>query len=115
MVLFSDEKLNSYDHKVMFYNNLKHYLGAEIIRKQQEEELNLFFNSAPEILAIATSDGKFAKVNPAFSKLLGYSQEELTSKPFSEFIHPDDLKGTMSEYNDSLEKIELLTISSIVT
>jgi PAS domain S-box-containing protein len=104
MVLFSDEKLNSYDHKVMFYNNLKHYLGAEIIRKQQEEELNLFFNSAPEILAIATSDGKFAKVNPAFSKLLGYSQEELTSKPFSEFIHPDDLKGTMSEYNDSLEK-----------
>ncbi|MGM0579416.1 MAG: PAS domain S-box protein [Bacteroidota bacterium] len=104
MVLFSDEELKVNDHNVMFYNNLKHYLGAEILRKQQEEELNLFFNSAPEILAIATSDGKFAKVNPAFSKLLGYSQEELTSKPFSDFIHPDDLKGTISEYDDSLEK-----------
>uniref|UniRef100_UPI0025F93647 PAS domain-containing protein n=1 Tax=Marivirga sp. TaxID=2018662 RepID=UPI0025F93647 len=104
LVLFSDEELKAHDHNVMFYNNLKHYLGAEIIRKQQEKELSLFFESAPEILAIASPDGNFVKVNTAFSKLLGYSQEELTSKPFSEFIHPEDLKETITEYDDSLEK-----------
>ncbi|WP_375579842.1 PAS domain S-box protein [Marivirga tractuosa] len=102
LVLFSTEKLKYNDHNVMFYNNLKQYLGAEIIRKKQEEELNLFFESAPEILAIASPDGNFVKVNPAFCDLLGYTEEELTTNPFSEFVHPDDLLETTKEFGDTI-------------
>ncbi|MBK6265751.1 PAS domain S-box protein [Marivirga sp. S37H4] len=84
------------------FSSLENNLGAEIKRKQQEEELHAFFEYAPDIIAIATTDGYFAKVNPAFCKLLGYSAEELTSQPFSNFLHPNDLDGTINEYIETI-------------
>jgi PAS domain S-box-containing protein len=36
----------------------------------------------------------FTHVNPAFVRALGYSEEELTSQPSVNFIHPDDLEET---------------------
>lgn len=86
----------------MYFGHLENYLGAEIIRKQQQEEINAFFENAPDILAIADSDGKFRKVNPAFCKLLGYPEEYLTTKPFIEFLHPDDLNNTDKEYRKTI-------------
>ncbi|WP_296621662.1 PAS domain S-box protein, partial [Marivirga sp.] len=102
MVLFSDDKLKIHDQNVLFYNGLKQYLGAEIVRKQQEEELSLFFESAPEILAVVSPNGNFVKVNPAFCNLLGYTEEELTSQPFIDFIHPDDLEETTEEFGETI-------------
>jgi len=64
--------------------------GAEIKRKQQEEELNLLFNSAPDIICIAGLDRYFKKINPAMCAMLGYSEEELLANPLTSFIHPDD-------------------------
>lgn len=102
LVLFSDKKLKKYDRDVLFYNSLNQYLGAEIVRKQQEEELSLFFESAPEILAVASPHGNFVKVNPAFCNLLGYNEEELTNQPFTDFLHPSDLQGTIAEFNETV-------------
>ena len=62
LVLLSAEELKKNDLNVMFYNNLKQYLGAEIVRKQQEEGTqSLFPKNAPEILAIATSKRQICK------------------------------------------------------
>jgi PAS domain S-box-containing protein len=49
-----------------------------------------------EMMIIASMD-KFIKINPAVSKILGYSDEELLSKPFLEFTHPDDIEITQKE------------------
>jgi PAS domain S-box-containing protein len=46
----------------------------------------------------------FIKVNPAFTRVLGYSQEELLSRPFTEFVHPDDLGPTIDLVEKSLKK-----------
>ncbi|MDZ7756600.1 PAS domain S-box protein [Rhodohalobacter sp.] len=78
------------------------FLGAEIKRRQQEEELQLLFESAPEIIALTAQDGKFVSVNPAFCEITGYSEEELTSTPYQEFVHPDDLKETKKEYEETI-------------
>ena len=102
MVLFAENELKQNDHSIAFYNNLKQYFGAEIMRKQQEEELNLFFNDAPEILAVASPEGYFVKVNPAFCNLLGYPEEEIISTPFSEFVHPNDLMETTKEFGETI-------------
>ena len=53
---------------------------------------------------MATSSG----VNPAFERTLGYTSEELLSKPFSEFVHPDDRKPT-------LKTTEILASGSEIT
>jgi PAS domain S-box-containing protein len=67
---------------------------AEIELQKVAEENYRLFNNAVNLSAIATFDGYFKKVNPAWTHLLGWSEEELKSTPFSEFIHPDDLAST---------------------
>ncbi|MCW9041534.1 MAG: PAS domain-containing protein, partial [Flavobacteriales bacterium] len=102
MVLTSRESLKIDPFRVEVLSPLSNFLGAEIKRKQQEQELSLFFNSAPDILAIASSNGHFVKTNPAFTKILGYTEEELISKPFEYFLHPDDMERTIKEYSETI-------------
>ncbi|WP_290708758.1 PAS domain-containing protein [Flavihumibacter sp. CACIAM 22H1] len=75
-------------------------LGTEIRRKQQEEEMRLVFESAPDILAIVSPEGYFTRVNPTFCAIMGYSSQELTSRPYHMFIHPDDVMQTLKEFGE---------------
>ena len=51
----------------------------------------------PQVSAIATLGGTFEWVNPALTEALGWSFEELTSRPFFDYIHPEDHAATLSE------------------
>jgi PAS domain S-box-containing protein len=62
--------------------------------RQKTEELDQFFNLSLELLCIATTEGYFLRLNPAWERSLGYSREELTAKRFLDFVHPDDLERT---------------------
>ncbi len=104
LVLFSRKPAESLKENTPFFKPLESFLGAEIKRKQQEEEIQLFFEDAPEILAIAGPDFSFHKVNPAFCNLLGYSKEELTSQPFENFLHPDDISKTKKLFETTLKE-----------
>jgi PAS domain S-box-containing protein len=64
------------------------------VRKRLEEERDSFFNISPDPLCIRELDGNFRRVNPAMTALFGRSEEELCSKPFFEFMHPDDRERT---------------------
>ena len=52
--------------------------------------INHFFDLSPDLFCIAGYDGYFKKVNPAVSKLLGYSNQELLSRPISDFVYHDN-------------------------
>lgn len=102
LVLCSKEPLGFDKPKLELYYPLMTYLGSELVRKQQEEEMLHLFQSSPDILAIASPHGRFVKVNPVFCKLLGYTEQEITSQSFSNFIHPDDLNDTIQEYKETI-------------
>lgn len=55
---------------------------------------NIFFTLSKELLAIADFHGYFKRLNPAWSEKLGYSTEELLSRPYVDFVHPDDFEVT---------------------
>lgn len=56
-----------------------------------------FFEFSNEMLCLANLHGYFTQVNQAWTRVLGWTAEELTSKPYLEFIHPDDLAATIQE------------------
>ncbi len=72
-------------------------------RKQAEEQFRTIFTTSLDLICIASIEtSTFTKINPAFSRLLGYTEAELLGKPFLEFIHPDDIESTQRVVKDQL-------------
>ncbi len=71
--------------------------------KAQTSELDRFFRVTVDLFTIATKDGYFKKLNQSWSNLLGYSNEELMSKPLTNFIHPEDLEATKIAMNKIID------------
>jgi PAS domain S-box-containing protein len=65
-------------------------------RRKAAADRDRFFNLSTEMLGIATTAGYLTRVNPAFERVLGYTEQELASRPFVDFIHPDDRAGTLA-------------------
>jgi PAS domain S-box-containing protein len=71
-----------------------------------------FFELSADLLCIAGFDGFFVKINPAVSKLLGYSDEELFSKPINEFVHIEDREYTAKVRSELLNNKPLLNFEN---
>ena len=52
------------------------------------------FDLSMEMLCIADLDGRFVRVNRAWSETLGLTREQLEGSSFLEFVHPDDVHQT---------------------
>ena len=64
-------------------------------RARAQTELDRIFNLSSDLIAVADFDGHFKRVNPALERTLGYSSAELRSRPYVEFVHPDDRSPTL--------------------
>jgi PAS domain S-box-containing protein len=54
-----------------------------------------FFEISADFICIAGFDGYFKRINPAVSQVLGFTEEELYSRPISSFVYAPDLKATI--------------------
>ncbi|HWQ82268.1 MAG TPA: PAS domain S-box protein [Ignavibacteria bacterium] len=60
-------------------------------KSEPEEILKNIFKYSATGKAIVDKNKKFIEVNPAFTKILGYTDEELRGKTFADITHPDDI------------------------
>lgn len=64
-------------------------LDAEHI-STKDSELRHFLNLTSDLLGVYRRDLSFVRVNPAFNRVLGYSDAELRTFPFIDLIHPEE-------------------------
>lgn len=62
-----------------------------------QKDLERFFNLSLDMLCIAGFDGYFKAVNSMWQQELGFTTVELLTKPYLEFVHPEDRHSTQSE------------------
>ncbi|NER23001.1 MAG: PAS domain S-box protein [Symploca sp. SIO1C2] len=61
---------------------------------QTEASLQAFFDLSPDLLCIRSSDGYFQQLNSVWQTTLGWTLEELRSRPWLDFVHLDDIAFT---------------------
>jgi PAS domain S-box-containing protein len=74
---------------------------AEEALRETEEKYRMLFENAAEAIYVA-QDGKIKFPNPRTEELYGYSSEELTSKPFTYFIHEKDQNMVLERHKKRL-------------
>jgi PAS domain S-box-containing protein len=94
-------------HKSNIYTvldfDLLSFIGTQIgsiidrdIAEKEIKQYEKYFSVSMDMLCIANTDGFFTKTNPKMSEVLGFTELELLSKSFLEFIHPDDVEATLT-------------------
>ncbi|MFC1490459.1 PAS domain S-box protein [Candidatus Latescibacterota bacterium] len=77
-------------------------------RKQMEIERDRIFNLSIDMLCVTGFDGYFKQLNPAWSKILGWSKEEFLSKRCFDFVHADDIQKTSEAHEKLFKGISLI-------
>lgn len=77
-------------------------LTLELARRRHEastalHELHEFFDTSHDMFCFLDFNGYFRRLNPAWERILGFTREELMSRPFIEFVHPDDRERTLEQ------------------
>ncbi|MDX2024648.1 MAG: PAS domain S-box protein [Deltaproteobacteria bacterium] len=70
---------------------------AEEDRTRAEQQVERFFTISLDLLCIASADGYFVRLNPAWTAVLGWTEAELLARPFLDLVHPDDAASTIAE------------------
>jgi diguanylate cyclase (GGDEF)-like protein/PAS domain S-box-containing protein len=65
---------------------------AERARSAGDESERWF--AMANVMLSTSHNGQFTRLNPAWESTLGWSREELMSRPFAEFLHPEDVGST---------------------
>ena len=81
------------------------FVGLRLERGEEDrlladEELrrsSRYFELSRDLICTAGFDGYFKQLNPAWTEALGWSEAELRSRPFVEFVHPEDRETTERE------------------
>ncbi|MDQ8203855.1 PAS domain S-box protein [Pelagicoccus sp. SDUM812003] len=76
-------------------------LEAEQRLEQAETHYRAVFENVVSLICVANlKTATFLDVNPAFERLLGYRKSELIDRPFTDFIHPEDLDPTLKKIEE---------------
>ena len=73
---------------------LVHVLDDTSDRVRRDRNLQRVFELAHDVLVVETSDDRFVEINPAFTRVLGWSRAEALAQPREFFVHPEDRAQT---------------------
>jgi PAS domain S-box-containing protein len=63
---------------------------------QRTAERDQLWTLSEDMLARADYDGRMSAVSPAWTRVLGFTEAELLTRPYADFMHPDDVEATVA-------------------
>jgi PAS domain S-box-containing protein len=70
-------------------------LEAQI--RERTAQRDRMWTLTTDLMMVTSKSGHILSVNPAWTQLLGWREDELIGRPFFDFMHPDDHERTRSE------------------
>jgi len=71
---------------------------------QAESALNAFLRLSRDLFCTIGQEGYFQSLNPVWEQVLGWTQNELRSRPWIEFVHPDDVDVSLRAQKRCLQE-----------
>jgi PAS domain S-box-containing protein len=72
--------------------------------KAKEQEFQSIINNAQDIIYTVTTEGEFSFVNSSGSSAMGYEDNELTGKFFTDLVHSDEVDRVRKFYINQFKK-----------
>lgn len=66
----------------------------DLVTGEAPDDIQLFWELAQELFCVVDETGVFLRVNAAWTRVLGWSEQELLGRSAFEFVHADDLEAT---------------------
>jgi PAS domain S-box-containing protein len=66
-------------------------------RRQLEERSGRLFSISLDFMCTFTREGRFRQINPAWSAVLGWSEEQLLGSEMIDYVHPEDRERTLAQ------------------
>jgi len=82
------------------------------VQRTSTAERDRLFELSLDIIAVATLDGRFRRINPACRRTLGYDEDELLSRPFFDFIHEDDKPATRDALSELSQGADVMAFEN---
>jgi len=78
-------------------------------------DFDCFFDNSIDFVCCMTVDGYITRMNRRWSEVLGWTKEELKSRPIYTFLHPDDEAPCSVELNTTLNGGEIVAFENRIT
>ncbi len=73
---------------------LTHQLESEVAQRTRERDR--IWHLSEDLLGVCTFEGRLVSVNPAWSRLLGWSEDKIKALSIGELHHPDDAEAALA-------------------
>ena len=75
---------------------------AVVVVPLDSQDLQRFVDVSSDLLCILDQAGRFRRLSISWTSVLGYPLEQLVDRPFSAFVHPDDVATSTRLFRDRL-------------
>ena len=99
--IFNDHE--GLENTSMIIRDITEQKKAEQIIRESEKRFRAIFDQAPIAMALLDLQGYPIISNAPLSKLVGYSNEELTKMRFTDFTLPEDIDKDMNQFSDLID------------
>ncbi len=79
---------------------------AEAALRRQDRRFQSMIEHSTDIITVLDEDATIRYESPSITKVLGYSTTECVGKSAFDYLHPDDLEGTLAAFQQGLQSHE---------